>query len=79
MRDPIEIFEDILSNHFPKLYKSYMKYNFCKGEYADGTTKPDSKIFNLFSKIFYLECSCCAAIRGLVVGGILGCIIGRIF
>lgn len=77
MRDPMEVFEDILGK-FPRLYKTYLKYNFCKGEYADGSAKPDTKLFTLFYKIFYLDCSCCAAIRGLFIGGIFGFILGFI-
>jgi len=79
MRDPMEIFEDVLSKHFPKLYKVYMKYNFCKGEYADGTAKPESKAFNIFSRVFYLECSCCAVFRGMMAGAVLGFIVGTFF
>lgn len=78
MRDPMEVFEDVLKR-FPRLYKIYLKYNFCKSEYADGTEKPDTKMYVLFYKIFYLDCSCCAAVRGLLIGSIIGFILGSIF
>jgi hypothetical protein len=75
MRDPMEVFEDILKR-FPKLYGPYMKYNFCKLHYADGTEKPESKLYNAFYYTFYMECPCCATIRGLLAGTIFGLFLG---
>ena len=71
MRDPMEILEDRLSRH-RLLWSLYLAFNFCKPEYADGTAKVDGPLFRLFKRVFYLECSCCAAVRGLLAGFLLG-------
>jgi hypothetical protein len=67
MTDPMDIFESILKK-FPSLWAFYLKWNFCKGELADGTTKPDTLLFRIFKAVFYLDCSCCAALRGIIFG-----------
>jgi hypothetical protein len=74
MIDPMERFEGWLIK-WPRLWRAYVWLNFCKGQYADGTPKTESIFFKLFHKVFYLDCSCCAAIRGLLIG----CIIGYLF
>ena len=71
MTDPMETFELFLER-FPRLRAFYYKWNFCKGSYADGTPKPHTLFSRAFQKIFYLECSCCSAIRGLIAGFVLG-------
>jgi hypothetical protein len=55
----------------PRLWRAYVYVNFCKSEYADGTLKDATLLFRLFSRVFYLECSCCSAIRGLLIGALL--------
>ena len=67
----MEVLEAVLAR-FPRLWARYLKWNFCKAELADGAAKPESRAFWLFRKIFYLECSCCAAVRGIVAGFALG-------
>jgi hypothetical protein len=57
---------------FPRLWAFYVKWNFCKGQLADGTAKPDSRLFRAFAWAFHLECSCCSALRGLIFGALLG-------
>jgi hypothetical protein len=71
MNDPMEIFEAWLAKS-PTLFRIYVALNFCKAEYADGTPKKEGVLFKLFSKLFYLQCSCCSALRGLLFGFILG-------
>lgn len=60
--------------------------NFCHGNYY-GTEepKPDNKIFNFFYTYWFFPfetgdnpCTCCAAVRGLIYGGIIGYFIGRL-
>jgi hypothetical protein len=63
----MEALEDFLQKR-PRLWRLYVAANFCKGSYADGTGKPESRAYLLFYKIFYLGCPCCAALRGLIVG-----------
>jgi hypothetical protein len=57
---------------FPRLWRLYMALNFCKNQYADGTLKTDGPVFRLFARVFYLNCSCCAALRGILAGLIIG-------
>jgi hypothetical protein len=71
MRDPMEIFEDWLKKH-PRAYAKYIAKNFCKGEFADGQPKPASRLFDIYYRVFYLQCPCCAALRGLLLGLVLG-------
>lgn len=71
MNDPMEQFEAWLEGK-PRLWAWYLKYNFCKGFYADGTEKPDSRIYNLLNKIFYFECPCCSCLRSILFGLIVG-------
>ena len=71
----MEILEAVLVR-FPKVWAKYLKWNFCKAELADGSAKPESRAFRLFRTIFYLECSCCAAVRGLLAGFALGFALG---
>jgi hypothetical protein len=52
----------------PRLWAAYVRWNFCKGQYADGTPKPDSALFRAFAWTFHLECSCCSALRGILFG-----------
>lgn len=72
MRDPLEIFEAWLEKRYPRIYARYLDYNFCKGYTIDGSEKPMSSAYRLFYKIFYLDCACCSALRGLIIGFILG-------
>jgi hypothetical protein len=74
IRCMMERFEAWLIKH-PRLWSLYVRWNFCKPEYADGTLKEDTLFFKVFRKVFYLECSCCSALRGLLVGFILGVLI----
>jgi hypothetical protein len=77
MKDPMIELEDWLEKR-PRLWSLYVRFNFCKGAYADGTPKKDGLLFRIFSKIFYLDCSCCAASRGLLIGfasGVAICLI----
>jgi hypothetical protein len=78
MCDPLEIFERWLVKK-PRLWRYYMALNPCKETYADGREKPESLAFKLFTYVFYLKCSCCSAIRGLVIGFILGLAAGVIW
>lgn len=71
MRDPMDMFEDVLKR-FPKLWAGYVRLNFCKPELADGTPKPESRVFNAFYRVFYMKCPCCSALRGLLAGFVLG-------
>ena len=71
----MEILEAVLVR-FPKVWAKYLKWNFCKAELADGSAKPESWAFWLFKKIFYLECSCCSAVRGILAGLALGYALG---
>jgi hypothetical protein len=71
----MKLFEQILQN-FPKLWAFYMKWNFCKASYADGTPKPETLFFRVFKWVFYLDCACCAAVRGFLVGFIVGVLLG---
>jgi hypothetical protein len=63
----MEKFEQWLAKK-PVLWRWYCALNFCKETYADGRVKVDGFWFRLFSRVFYLKCSCCSALRGLVVG-----------
>ncbi|MDR1079454.1 MAG: hypothetical protein LBQ79_00445 [Deltaproteobacteria bacterium] len=71
MRDPMEAMEDGLSR-FPRPWAVYVRLNFCKGELADGTPKPPNRFYDLFYHLFYLKCPCCAALRGMLAGLVLG-------
>ena len=71
MRDPMEAFEDWLRRR-PALWRAYVALNFCKGEYADGTPKEQSKAFNALYAVFRMECGCCAALRGFLAGALIG-------
>ena len=71
MTDPMNLIEGILAR-FPRLWRLYVRLNFCKAELADGTPKADGLPFRIFSKVVHLECSCCAAVRGLAAGFALG-------
>jgi hypothetical protein len=72
----MEIFEAVLQR-FPRLWAVYVRWNFCKGSYADGTPKPNSRLFNFFYRLLYMECGCCAAFRGTLLGLALGLILGQ--
>jgi hypothetical protein len=74
--DPMEKLEAWIER-YPRLWRAYVYLNFCKNAYADGLPKPDSRLFKLFYKIFYLDCSCCSAIRGLVFGTLFGLALGE--
>jgi hypothetical protein len=67
----MEILESVLVR-FPRIWAAYLTWNFCKGELADGSPKPESLAFMAFRKIFYLDCACCAAVRGILAGLVLG-------
>jgi hypothetical protein len=69
--DPMDRLEGWLSKS-PRLWAVYVRLNFCKAQYADGTPKKDGIMFRIFSKVFYLDCSCCAALRGLLAGFAMG-------
>ena len=75
MRDPIEIFEDALMRR-PRLWRAWVWLNPCKEAYADGAPKVDGPLFKAFAAVFYLKCSCCAAIRGLAIGLAAGFLLG---
>jgi hypothetical protein len=77
MKDPMELIESRLEKH-PGLWRIYMVLNFCKSQYADGTVKTDGPLFRLFSRIFYLQCSCCAACRGILAGLIAGFVLSEV-
>lgn len=59
--------------------------NFCHGTYyGTDVEKPDNKVFNFFYTYWLFpfvqnECICCNTVRGLIYGGVLGFIIGRIW
>jgi hypothetical protein len=74
-RDPIEALEAVIARH-PTLWRLYVALNFCKEAYADGTPKVDGPLFNVFKRVFYLECACCAALRGILVGLLAGAAAG---
>jgi hypothetical protein len=65
------LLESILMR-FPRLWAAYVRWNFCKGQYADGTPKPESALFRAFARAFHLECSCCSALRGILFGLLVG-------
>ena len=67
----MEVLEEFLARH-PRLWRVYVAWNFCKPALADGREKNPSRGYDWFYRIFYLNCSCCAALRGLLVGGFLG-------
>ena len=69
--DPMDWLEAKIQRR-PRLWALYLRLNFCKGQLADGSPKPESTLFRAFSRIFYLDCSCCAALRGLAFGFVLG-------
>jgi hypothetical protein len=71
MRDPMEILESVLSR-FPRPWRAYLRWNFCKALDADGAPKPASRLYDLYAAVFYLRCPCCAALRGLALGFLLG-------
>ena len=77
MRDPMEAFESWLERR-PRLWALWLRHNFCKGVLADGSPKPESRLFAAFSRAFHLECPCCAALRGIIAGLALGLAIGLI-
>lgn len=72
------VLESVLAR-FPRVWAAYLKWNFCKGELADGSEKPEGPFFRAFAKIFYLECSCCAAVRGILAGLVLGLAVMGVF
>jgi hypothetical protein len=78
MRDPMEAFEDWLRRR-PRLWRLYVRLNFCKAELADGTPKPPSRVYDLFYRAFYLNCPCCAALRGMLCGLALGLALKAVF
>jgi hypothetical protein len=65
------LLESILMR-WPRAWAAYVRWNFCKGQYADGTAKPEGPLFRAFAWAFHLECSCCSALRGLIAGAALG-------
>jgi hypothetical protein len=67
----MELIESRLEKH-PGLWRVYLALNLCKSRYADGTVKEDGRLFRLFDRVFYLNCSCCAAVRGILAGLIAG-------
>ena len=73
----MEILESWLAAR-PRLWRAWCWANPCKGEYADGTAKPEGPLFRLFHKVFHLQCSCCSAIRGLAAGFALGFVMGAL-
>jgi hypothetical protein len=75
MRDPMDALESVLIK-YPRLWAKYIKWNFCKADLADGTSKKDSWLFDLYYKVFYLDCACCAALRGILFGLVVGLALG---
>ncbi|MDR1314789.1 MAG: hypothetical protein LBQ12_14150 [Deltaproteobacteria bacterium] len=78
----MEVFEGVLKLSSRRLWAFYVRWNFCKPEFADGSPKPESRLFNAFYHAFYLKCPCCAALRGLLAGFVFGaglsCILLRV-
>lgn len=68
----MEVFEDWLKKHFPRLFNTYVDYNICKSYNAMGEEKPATLFYRICDRIFYWDCACCASIRGLIVGFLLG-------
>jgi hypothetical protein len=71
MRDPMEALEAWLERR-PALWAAYLRLNFCKASLTGGRPKPPSRAFDLFHRIFYLKCPCCACLRGALAGALLG-------
>ena len=67
----MDMLESVLQK-LPRLWAFYLKWNFCKAHLADGSRKPDTIFSRIFERVFYLECSCCSALRGIVFGFVLG-------
>jgi hypothetical protein len=67
----MEIFESLL-RRAPRLWALYLRLNPCKAELADGSPKPPGRLYDAFYRVFYLDCSCCSALRGLLAGFLLG-------
>jgi hypothetical protein len=78
MRDPMEIMEDRLRRFSLRLWSLYLRFNFCKDSFADGSPKPPSRLFDAYYAVFYLKCPCCAAARGMLAGLLLGFGLGYI-
>jgi hypothetical protein len=74
MSDIMEVFESCLQK-WPSVYAWYVRLNPCKGTLVDGTPKAPSRVFNVIYKIFYMDCGCCAALRGFLMGFLLGCVL----
>lgn len=57
--------------------------NPCEGfYYGTETEKPENKVYNWFYKVWLFpfkqnDCLCCNTVRGLIYGGIIGYLIGR--
>jgi hypothetical protein len=73
----MEALEAALSRR-PRLWRIYLALNPCKEAYADGTFKTDGPAFKAFAAVFYLKCPCCAALRGLIAGLLLGLALGAL-
>lgn len=58
------------------------KINWCHPTKCDGTEKGDSLFYKLYCYVFYPipwqenPCWCCASVRGLLTGGIMGFLLG---
>lgn len=70
----MEWLEDKLAGR-PGLWKVYCGLNFCKETRADGSVKADGVLFKIFSRVFYLKCACCSAVRGIIFGLLLGAVL----
>lgn len=57
--------------------------NWCEGMlYGTDIEKPENKVYNWFYKVWLFpfkqnDCLCCNTVRGLIYGGIIGYLIGR--
>jgi hypothetical protein len=71
----MEAFEGWLERR-KNLWRLYVRLNFCKGAYADGSPKPPSRLFDFFHAALYMDCGCCAALRGLLLGLLAGLLAG---
>ena len=60
------------------------RVNFCEGVYyGTGVDKPDNPLYEFFYKFWLFpfqqnDCICCNTIRGLLYGGLLGFVLGRL-